>query len=41
MAGLDDIFNSSQWHKSIQKSLGLSSQLSEMFKAEENITKKP
>jgi hypothetical protein len=39
MAGFDDIFKSAQWHQSIQKSLGLSSQLSEMFKAQERITK--
>jgi hypothetical protein len=32
MAGFDDIFKSAQWHQSIQKSLGLNSQLSEMFK---------
>lgn len=39
MAGLDDILKSAQWHQSIQKSLGLSSQLSEMMKAQERITK--
>jgi hypothetical protein len=39
MAGFDDIIKSTQWHQSIQKSLGLSSQLSEMFKAQERITK--
>jgi len=39
MAGFDDIFKSAQWHQSIQKSLGLSSQLSEMFKTQERITK--
>jgi len=39
MAGFDDIFKSHQWHQSIQKSLGLTSQLSEMFKAQESITR--
>lgn len=39
MAGFDDIFKSAQWHQSIQKSLGLSSQLSEMFRTQERITK--
>lgn len=39
MAGFDDIFKSAQWHQNIQKSLGLSSQLSEMFKAQEKIPK--
>lgn len=39
MAGIDDIFKSAQWHQIIQKSLGLSSQLSEMFKAQERIKK--
>ncbi|MEC4050080.1 hypothetical protein OX284_011615 [Flavobacterium sp. SUN046] len=39
MAVFDDIFKSTQWHQSIQKSLGLSSQLSEMFKTQERITK--
>lgn len=39
MAGFDDILKSVQWQQSIQKSLGLSSQLSEMFKAQESITR--
>ncbi|MCB0538317.1 MAG: hypothetical protein KDE33_12415 [Bacteroidetes bacterium] len=39
MAGLDDILKSAQWHQSIQKSLGLSPQISEMLKAQESITK--
>lgn len=39
MAGFDDILKSAQWHKSIQKSLGLTSQLSEMMKAQERITR--
>lgn len=39
MAGFDDIFKSAQWHQSIQKSLGLSSQLSEMFRTQERISK--
>lgn len=39
MAGFDDILKSAQWHQSIQKSLGLSSQLSEMMKAQASITK--
>lgn len=39
MAGFDDILKSVQWQQSIQKSLGLSSQLSEMMKAQERITK--
>lgn len=39
MAGFDDILKSVQWQQSIQKSLGLSSQLSEMFKAQESIAK--
>lgn len=39
MAGFDDILKSAQWHQSIQKSLGLTSQLSEMMKAQERITK--
>lgn len=38
MAGFDNILKMVQWHKSIQKSLGLGSQLSEMFKAHESIT---
>lgn len=40
MAGFDDILKSAQWHQSIQKSLGLSSQLSEMMKAQASITKR-
>jgi hypothetical protein len=39
MAGIDDILKSAQWHQSIQKSLGLSSQLTEMMKAQASITK--
>lgn len=39
MAGFDDLLKSVQWQQSIQKSLGLSSQLSEMMKAQEKITK--
>lgn len=39
MAGFDDILKSAQWHQSIQKSMGLSSQLSEMMKAQASITK--
>jgi hypothetical protein len=39
MAGFDDILKSDQWQQSIQKSLGLSSQLSKMMKAQERITK--
>jgi len=39
MAGFDDILKSVQWHQSIQKSLGLTSQLSEMMKAQERITR--
>ncbi len=39
MAGFDDILKSAQWSQNIQKSLGLSSQLSDMFKAQEHITK--
>lgn len=39
MAGFDDILKSIQWHQSIQKSSGLTSQLSEMFNAQESITK--
>lgn len=39
MAGFDDIFKSAQWHQSIQRSFGLSSQISEMLKAQESITK--
>lgn len=39
MAGFDDILKSVQWQQSIQKSFGLSSQLSEMFKAQESITR--
>lgn len=39
MAGFDDILKSTQWHQSIQKSLGLTSQLSEMMKAQASITK--
>lgn len=39
MTGFDDILKSAQWHQSIQKSLGLSSQLSEMMNAQERITK--
>ncbi|MDP1814568.1 MAG: hypothetical protein Q8K92_08995 [Leadbetterella sp.] len=39
MAGLDNILKSSQLHQSIQKPLGLSSQLSEMMKTQESIIK--
>jgi hypothetical protein len=39
MTGFDDILKSAQWHQSIQKSLGLTSQLSEMMKAQERITR--
>jgi hypothetical protein len=39
MARFDDIFKSAQWHQSIHKSLGISSQISEMLKAQESITK--
>lgn len=35
MAGIDDILKSGQWSQNIQKSLGLSSQISEMLKARE------
>lgn len=38
MAGLNDILKSAQWHQSIQKSLGLSSHISAMLKAQESIT---
>jgi hypothetical protein len=38
MAGFDDILKSAQWQQSIQKYLGLTSQLSEMMKAQERIT---
>lgn len=38
MAGFDDILKSVQWQQNIQKSLGLSSQLSEIFKAHEKMT---
>lgn len=39
MTGYDNILKMVQWHKNIQKSLGLGSQLSEMSKAHESITK--
>lgn len=39
MKGFDNILKMVQWHKSIQKSLGLGSQLSERAKAYESITK--
>lgn len=39
MTGFDDTLKSVQWQQSIQKSLGLSYQLSEMFKAQESIAK--
>lgn len=39
MAGLNDILKSAKWHQSIQKSLGLSSHISEMLKAQESIAK--
>ena len=39
MAGIDDILKSSQWHQMIQKSLGLTSQLSEIIKGQEQFTK--
>ena len=39
MAGFDDILKSAQWHQSIQKSMGISSQLSEMFKVQDSIAK--
>ncbi len=38
MAGLDDIIKSNQWTQSIHKSLGLSSQLSEMLKSHQRMT---
>lgn len=39
MAGFDDILKSAQWHQGFQKSLGISSQLSEMFKVQDSIAK--
>lgn len=39
MAGFDDIIKSAQWHQSIQKPLGLSSQLSEMINIQDKIDK--
>lgn len=39
MTGFDDLIKSAQWHQNIQKSLGLSAQLSEMLKAQNSITK--
>lgn len=39
MTGFDYVLKSVQWQQNIQKSLGLSSQLSEMFKAQERITR--
>lgn len=39
MAGLDDILKSVQWSDKLQKSLGLTSQFSEMFKVQESISK--
>jgi hypothetical protein len=38
MAGLNNIIKSSHWAQSIQKSLGLSSQISEMLKTQEGMT---
>ncbi|QDK77623.1 hypothetical protein EXU85_03050 [Spirosoma sp. KCTC 42546] len=38
MAGLDDIIKSTQWVQNVHKSLGLSSQISEMLKAQERMT---
>lgn len=38
MAGLDDIIKYNQWKQSIHKSLGLSSQLSEMLKSHQRMT---
>jgi hypothetical protein len=38
MAGLDDIIKSNQWTQNIHKSLGLSSQLSEMLKSHQRMT---
>lgn len=37
MAGFDDIIKSTQWGQNIHKSLGLSSQISEMLKAQERM----
>ncbi|WP_369765201.1 hypothetical protein [Flavobacterium sp. WC2429] len=37
MAGLDEIIKSSQWAQNINKSLGISSQISEMLKTQEKI----
>lgn len=37
MAGLDDIIKSTQWAQNINKSLGLSSQISEMLKTQERM----
>ncbi len=39
MAGLNDKLKSAQWHQSIQKSLGLSSHISAILKAQESIAK--
>lgn len=38
MAGIDDIIKSNQWTQSIHKSLGLSSQLSEMLKSHQQMS---
>lgn len=38
MEGLDDIIKSNQWSQNIHKSLGLSSQLSEMLKSHQRMT---
>ena len=38
MAGFDDIIKSTQWAQNIHKSLGLSSQISEMLKTQERMT---
>jgi hypothetical protein len=39
MADFEDILKSAQWHQNIQKSLGLSTQLSELMEAQASFTK--
>lgn len=39
MTGIEDILKSAQWHQNLQKSLGISSVISEMLKNQNSITK--
>lgn len=39
MTGFDDLFNSLQWNQNFQKSLGLGSQISDLLRTQERITR--